>query len=94
MHDYSFEMQASTTISEACILDKKSYFAVSDIGSKYINPITMSHLYKPIVLPSILYECKLLSHMNQSDHQQLNPLRTLFTYVGLTYLYHFSIILQ
>lgn len=54
----------------------------------------MSHLYKPIVLPSILYECKLLSHMNQSDHQQRNPLRTLFTYVGLTYLYHFSIILQ
>lgn len=34
----------------------------------------MPHLYKPVVLPSILYGCKLWSHMNQSDHQQFNTL--------------------
>lgn len=48
----------SVAISDACKKGKKSYFALSDIGSKYLNPATVSHLYKCIVLPSVLYGCE------------------------------------
>lgn len=59
----------SVTISDAGKKGKKFYFALSDIGSKYLNLTTVSHLYKCVVLPSHLYGCQLSSNISFSDLQ-------------------------
>ena len=49
----------SDRIAASCTKGRKSYFALSDLGSPYLNPLTTSHLYKTVVLPSVLYGCEL-----------------------------------
>lgn len=55
-------------ITEACNKGRKSYFALSDIGSQFLNPMTLSHLYKKVVLPSALYGCEQWNCISSSDH--------------------------
>ena len=62
----------SDRIHEACSKGRKTYFALSDLGTKFLNLKTFSHLYKKIVLPSVLYWFKLLNNMVCSDTAQLN----------------------
>ena len=62
----------SDRIHEACNKGRKTYFALSDLGTKFLNPKTLSHLYKKIVLPSVLYGCELWNNMLSSDRAQLN----------------------
>lgn len=38
----------STRITEACNYKRKSFFALFDLGSKFFNPNTLSHLIKVI----------------------------------------------
>ena len=40
-----------------------------------VNPASMAHLYKTIVLPSILYGCELWNHTNNEDLRRLNTLQ-------------------
>ena len=49
----------SDRIAAACSKGRKSYFALSDLGSPYLNPLTVLHLYTTVVLPTVLYGCEL-----------------------------------
>ena len=40
-----------------------------------VNPASMAHLYKTIVLPSFLYGCELWNHTNNEDLRRLNTLQ-------------------
>ena len=62
----------SDRIATACTKGRKSYFALSDLGSPYLNPLTVSHLYKTVVLPSVLYGCELWNGISCQDIQRLN----------------------
>ena len=62
----------SERIATACTKGRKSYFALSDLGSPYLNPMTMSHLYKRVVLPSVLYGCELWNGLTNTDTQRLS----------------------
>ena len=62
----------SDRIAAACTKGRKSYFALSDLGSPYLNPMTVSHLYKSVVLPSVLYGCELWNGISCQDLQKLN----------------------
>lgn len=59
-------------INEACNKGQKSYFALSDLGTPFLNPNTLSHLYKKIVLPSVLYGCELWCNLSLTDKNKLN----------------------
>ncbi|KAK3088399.1 hypothetical protein FSP39_018702 [Pinctada imbricata] len=59
-------------IKFSCSKAKKSYFALSDIGSPFLNPNTISQLYKRIVLQSALYGCELWHNLSCKDTQELN----------------------
>ena len=62
----------SDRIAASCTKGRKSYFALSDLGSPYLNPLTTSHLYKTVVLPSVLYGCELWNGISCQDLQKLN----------------------
>ena len=62
----------SDRINEACNKGRRSYFALSDLGTQFLNPMTLSHLYKTIVLPSALYGCELWSNISSTDKARLN----------------------
>lgn len=66
------KLTLSDRIITACRKGQKSYFALNDIGSNYLNPLTLSHLYKTIVLPTVLYGCELWSNLSTNDLQRLN----------------------
>ena len=59
-------------IAAACRKGRNSYFALADIGSQYLNPLTVSHLYKRVVLSSVLYGCELWNNISSKDSQRLN----------------------
>lgn len=62
----------SDRIQEACNKGRKSYFALSDLGTPFLNPRTLTHLYKTIVLPTVLYGCELWNNMSYRDRNQLS----------------------
>jgi hypothetical protein len=66
------KLTLSDRILSACRKGQKSYYALNDIGSNYLNPITLSHLYKSVVLPTVLYGCELWNNLSTSDCQRLN----------------------
>ena len=47
----------SDRVVAACTKGRKSYFSLADIGSPFLNPMTMSHLYKRVVLPYFKGSC-------------------------------------
>ncbi|KAK3105405.1 hypothetical protein FSP39_024486 [Pinctada imbricata] len=59
-------------INSACDKGRKAYFALRDIGSEYLNPKSMVHLYRTIVLPSVFYGCEIWGQINNTDMQRLN----------------------
>ncbi|KAK3096521.1 hypothetical protein FSP39_000985 [Pinctada imbricata] len=61
----------SERISIACEKGRKAYFGLSDIGSPYLNPLTISHLYKSVILSSVLYGCELWNDMTSLDTRKL-----------------------
>ena len=56
--------KSSSRISNACCKGWKSFYALTDMDISRVNPESMAHLYKTIVLPSILYGCELWNHTN------------------------------
>lgn len=62
-------------ISLACSKGRKAYFSLADLGSPYFNPMTMSHLYKTVVQPTILYGSELWSNLTKQDLQKLQTLQ-------------------
>ena len=56
----------------ACTKGRKSYFSLSDIGSPFLNPMTMSYLYKRVVLPTVLYGCELWNGLSTQNLNRLN----------------------
>ena len=44
------------TVKAACRKGRNSFYALTDIGSPYLNPLTLVKLYKSVVLPSALYD--------------------------------------
>lgn len=61
----------SDHIKNACRKGKNSFYALTDIGSPYLNPLSLSKLYKSVVLPSVLYGCELWNNMSTADSQRL-----------------------
>ena len=57
----------SDRIHAACNKGRKSYFALSDLGTTFLNPWTFIHLYKTVVLPSVLYGCELWANLTRED---------------------------
>lgn len=68
----SSKLTLSDRIITACRKGQKSYYALNDIGSNYLNPLTLSHLYKTIVLPTVIYGCELWSNLSTNDLERLN----------------------
>lgn len=50
---------------------KDTIYAHSDIGSPFLNPLTMAHMYKNVVRPTVLYACELLN-LSSKDTQRLH----------------------
>ncbi|KAK3098279.1 hypothetical protein FSP39_017911 [Pinctada imbricata] len=65
----------SDRISLACSKGRRTYFSLADIGSSYLNPMTISHLYKTVVQPTILYGCELWTNLTKQDFQKLQTLQ-------------------
>jgi hypothetical protein len=63
------KLTLSDRILSACRKGQKSYYALNEIGSNYLNPITLSHLYKSVVLPTVIYGCELWNKLSTSDCQ-------------------------
>lgn len=68
----------STGITEACNYGCKSYHALSNLGAQFLNPKTLLHLYKTVVLHSALFGCELRNCLSSSDLQNLNTPCILF----------------
>lgn len=66
------KLTVSDRILSACRKGQKAYYALNDVGSNYFNPLTLSHLYKTIVLPTVLYWCELWNNISANDYQRLN----------------------
>lgn len=62
-------------IATACNKGWKSFYGLSDISITNVNPITMSHLYKTVVRPSVLYGCELWNAITQEEVRRLNTLQ-------------------
>uniref|UniRef100_A0A8W8KPH4 Uncharacterized protein n=1 Tax=Magallana gigas TaxID=29159 RepID=A0A8W8KPH4_MAGGI len=45
---------------------------IQDIGSPYLNPLTIAHIYKTVVIPSMLYGCKLWNNLSAKNTQRLH----------------------
>ena len=56
--------------SNACRKGRQAYFALKT--SEHLNPITVSKLYKRVVLPSVLYGCELWCDLRAKDIGTLN----------------------
>lgn len=56
-------------IATACNKGWTSFYGLTDIRITKVNPLTMSHLYKTVVRPSVLYGCELVmpSHKRKFD---------------------------
>ena len=67
--------KSSSRISNACSKGWKSFYALTDMDISRVNPASMAHLYKTIVLPSILYGCELWNYTNNEDLRRLNTLQ-------------------
>ena len=65
----------SDRVVSACTKGRKSYFSLSDLGSPFLNPMTMSHLYKRVVLPTVLYGCELWNGLSTQDLNRLQILQ-------------------
>lgn len=50
------------------------FYDLSDICDTNVNPLTMPHLYKTVVHPSVLYGCELWNAITQEEARQLNTL--------------------
>ena len=62
----------SDRIKSACRKGRNTFYALTDIGSPYLNPLTLVKLYKSVVLPSALYGCELWNNLSTTDSQQLH----------------------
>ena len=60
----------SNRTSNACMKGRQTYFALK--SSNQLNPITISKLYKKVVLPSILYGSELWCDLRKKDVETLN----------------------
>lgn len=56
---------------KCCDKGRKAYFAFANIGTNSVNPLTLTKLYKSVVLPSVLYGCELWNSLNQTDFRIL-----------------------
>ena len=63
--------KSSSRISNACSKGWKSFYSLSDIDVSRVNPMTMAHLYRTVVVPSILFGCELWNHTNKEDLRRL-----------------------
>ena len=63
---------SSDRVKSACRKGRNSFYALTDIGSPYLNPLTFAKLYKSVVLPSVLYGCELWNNMSTADSQRLH----------------------
>lgn len=61
-------------IATACNKGWKSFDGLADISITNVNPLAMSHLYKTVVRPSVLYGCELWNAIPQEDVRCLNTL--------------------
>lgn len=61
----------SERIKSVCRKGRNSFYALTDIGSPYLNPLTLASLYKSVVLPSVLYGCELWNNPTAADCQRL-----------------------
>lgn len=62
----------SDRINSACRKGNNTFYALSDIGSPYLNPLTIAHIYKTVVIPSMLYGCELWNNLSAKDAQRLH----------------------
>lgn len=62
----------SDRVKSACRKGRNSFYALTDIGSPYLNPLTLAKLYKSVVLPSVLYGCELWNNLSTADSQRLH----------------------
>lgn len=67
--------KSKSRISNACSKGWKSFYALSDLHISRINPATMAHLYRSVILPSVLYGCETWNHMTKEDVRRLNSLQ-------------------
>lgn len=51
------------------IKDGNLFTAPSDNSISKVNPLTMSHLYKTVICPSVLYGCKLWNAITKEDRR-------------------------
>jgi hypothetical protein len=80
--------KSSSRTSNACSKGWKSFYSLSDIDVSRVNPMTMAHLYRTVVVLSILFGCELWNHTNKEDLRRLNTLQMessnrVSTYLGL-----------
>ena len=61
----------SDHIKNTCRKGHNSFYAFTDIGSPYLNPLTLTKLYKSVVLPSVLYGFELWNNISAVDSQRL-----------------------
>ena len=59
----------SSRISNACMKGRQTYFALK--SSEQLNPITVSKLYRKVVLPSVLYGSELWCDLRRKDIETL-----------------------
>lgn len=62
----------SDRINSACRKGINTFYALSDIGSPYLYPLTIAHIYKTVVRPSMLYGCELWNNLSAKDTQRLH----------------------
>ena len=67
--------KSSSRISNASSKGWKSFYSLSDIEVSRVNPMTIAHLYRTVVVPSILFGCELWNHTNKEDLRRLNTLQ-------------------
>lgn len=60
----------SDRINSACRKGNITFYALSDIGSPYLNPLTIASMYKTVVRPSVLYGCELWNNLSAKDTQR------------------------
>lgn len=62
----------SDRINSACRKGYSTFYALSDIGSPYLNPLKIAHMYKTVVRTFVLYGCELWNNLSAKDTQRLH----------------------
>lgn len=62
----------SDRINTVCRKCNSTFYSLSDIGSLYLNPLTMANMYKTVVRPSVLYGSDFWNNMSAKDSQRLH----------------------